>query len=434
MGCSKNLVDSERLMRQLTAAGYHVKHDPAQPSGTICVVNTCGFIGDAKEESINMILRQGKRKAEGQLQRLYVMGCLSQRYMDELKAELPEVDGWYGKFDWDRLLTHLGHAWDTTLVPDRVLTTPAHYAYLKISEGCDRHCGYCAIPIITGPHRSRPIAAIVAEVESLVAQGVKEFQVIAQELTYYGLDLYHRRAIAELVEAIANVSGVEWVRLHYAYPTDFPWELLDVMKRCHNVCHYLDVALQHVADPVLTAMRRHITKAETYAFVERLRREVPDMCLRTTLMVGHPGETDEAFAELLDFVRWARFDRMGAFAYSEEEGTPTAKAYADDIPDAVKQERLSRLMRVQQRISAEVQEAKVGSVQRVVIDRTEGEFYVGRTQYDSPEVDTEVLISIKDNDAMCIGEFYNVSITSADDFDLYGTFVANASGSVTTLK
>lgn len=442
-------------MAQLHHAGYRVQHDPEVCEGDICIINTCGFIGDAKEESINMILQQGLRKqllsntpapapsstspvAGGSsastlrpLRRLYVMGCLSQRYLEELQAEIPEVDGWYGKFDWPRLLADLGHAWDDALTPGRLLTTPSHYAYVKISEGCDRRCSYCAIPLITGRHQSRPMEEILDEVRQLVKQGVKEFNIIAQELTYYGIDLYHRRAIAELVDRMANIEGVCWIRLHYGYPTDFPWELLQVMNRHENVCRYLDIALQHIADPVLTAMRRHITRQQTYDFVERLRNEVPGIHLRTTLMVGHPGETEEAFQELLDFTRWARFERMGAFAYSEEEGTHSATAYSDDIPDEVKQARLSKLMRIQQRISNEVQEAKVGTLQRVIIDRTEGDYYVGRTQYDSPEVDPEVLIPIQVEEgtsegqtlgaSLTIGRFYDVRITSADDFDLYAT-------------
>ena len=424
MGCSKNLVDSERLMSQLRHAGYTVAHDPEVTRGSICVVNTCGFIGDAKEESINMILQQGQRKADGDLQRLYVMGCLSERYKAELQAEIPEVDGWYGKFDWPRLLTDLGHAWDDALTPGRVLTTPSHYAYIKISEGCDRRCSYCAIPLITGRHRSRPMEEILDEVRQLVAQGVREFNVIAQELTYYGLDLYRRRAIAELIDRMADVEGVQWIRLHYAYPADFPWELLSVINRHPNVCRYLDIALQHIADPVLTAMRRHITREETYAFVERIRQEVPGLHLRTTLMVGHPGESEEAFEQLMAFTRWARFERMGAFAYSEEEGTYSAQAFSDDIPDEVKQTRLSRLMRLQQRISAEVQAAKVGQTLTTVFDRIEGEYLVGRTEFDSPEVDPEVLVpvsSLPEGEASSlIGTFQPVLITEADDFDLFG--------------
>lgn len=419
LGCSKNLVDSECLMAQLRQAGFVVRHDPEVTEGDICVVNTCGFIGDAKEESINVILEQGQRKQDGGLKKLFVMGCLSQRYLSELQAEIPEVDGWYGKFDWPCLLEDLGKAWDESLKPNRIITTPSHYAYIKISEGCDRRCSYCAIPLITGHHVSRPMEEVLDEVRQLVAIGVKEFNIIAQELTFYGIDLYHRRAIAELIDRMADIEGVEWIRLHYAYPTDFPWELLDVINRHANICRYLDIALQHISDPVLTAMRRHITKDETYAFVERIRREVPGIHLRTTLMVGHPGETDEGFEELLAFTRWARFERMGAFAYSEEEGTYSAENYADDIPNEVKQARLSKLMRVQQHISAEIQEAKVGTTQRVIIDRIEGDYFVGRTQYDSPEVDPEVLIPVDGNN-LTIGQFYPIIINNADDFDLYG--------------
>ena len=422
LGCSKNLVDSERLMAQLRQAGYTVAHDPEVAKGDICVVNTCGFIGDAKEESINVILEQGQRKAEGTLKKLFVMGCLSQRYLAELQAEIPEVDGWYGKFDWARILEDLGKTWNENLKPSRIITTPSHYAYIKISEGCNRHCSYCAIPLITGAHVSRPMEEILEEVRQLVALGVKEFNVIAQELTFYGLDLYHRRAIAELIDQMATIEGVEWIRLHYAYPTDFPWELLPVINRHPNICRYLDIALQHISTPVLEAMRRHITKEETYSFVERIRSEVPGIHLRTTLMVGHPGETEAAFDELLEFVRWARFERMGAFAYSEEEGTYSAEHYADDIPEDVKQARLSKLMRLQQRISGEIQEAKVGTVQRVIIDRIEGDYYVGRTQYDSPEVDPEVLIPVNDK-SLEIGAFYDVRITAADDFDLYAEYI-----------
>lgn len=420
LGCSKNLVDSERLIRQLRHAGYTVAHDAELPDGEICVVNTCGFIGDAKEESIDMILRQGQRKADGDLRKLYVMGCLSQRYMSELPTEIPEVDGWYGKFDWDGILRTLGHSWDNALTPGRDITTPPHYAYIKISEGCDRHCSYCAIPIITGRHRSRRMEDILSEVEALVEQGVCEFQVIAQELTYYGLDLYHRRALPELIDRMASIDGVRWIRLHYAYPTDFPWELLDVMRRHDNVCRYIDIALQHVANPVLKAMRRNITADETRDFIRRVRSELPGIHLRTTLMVGHPGEDDAAFAELLDFVRWARFERMGAFAYSEEEGTYSATHYADDIPDEVKQTRLSQLMRLQQRISAEVQGEKVGRQMRIIIDRREGDYLVGRTEFDSPEVDPEVLLPVAAAPSLRPGMFADVLVTdTADDFDLY---------------
>ncbi len=418
LGCSKNLVDSERLMRQLEAVGYEVTHDAELLSGEIAVVNTCGFIADAQEESINMILELAERKATGKLKKLYVMGCLSQRFMAELGSEIPEVDKYYGKFDWTGLLEELGHEYNEAITNERHLTTPSHYAYLKISEGCNRRCAYCAIPIITGAHRSRPMEDILDEVRSLVARGVKEFQVIAQELTFYGIDLYKERRIAQLVQAMADIPGVEWLRLHYAYPTDFPMELLQVIRDNDNVCKYLDIALQHISDNMLDAMHRHTTKEETYDLIRRIRKEVPSIHLRTTLMVGFPGETDEDFAELCDFVRWARFERMGAFAYSEEQGTPSARLYDDNVPQEVKDERLSRLMRLQQKISAEVQESKVGQELRVVVDRKEGEWYVGRTEFDSPEVDPEVLISATDNN-LTPGTFCNVCITRADDFDLY---------------
>lgn len=422
LGCSKNLVDSERLMRQLEAVGYEVTHDAEELTGEIAVVNTCGFIADAQEESINMILELAQRKTEGDLKELYVMGCLSERFMDELGKEIPEVDRYYGKFDWTRLLSDLGHEYDESIGNERHITTPSHYAYLKISEGCNRKCAYCAIPIITGAHRSRPMEEILDEVRHLVSCGVKEFQVIAQELTFYGLDLYKERRIAALVQAMSDIPGVEWIRLHYAYPTDFPMELLDVMRDNKNVCKYLDIALQHISDNVLDAMHRHISKEETYRLIENIRKQVPGIHLRTTLMVGFPGETDEDFKELCDFVRWARFERMGAFAYSEEQGTPSARLYEDNIPEDVKQERLSRLMRLQQRISAEMQEEKVGKEMRVVIDREEGDWYIGRTEFDSPEVDPEVLIPIS-SASLAPGMFCKVRIVKADDFDLYGEVI-----------
>ena len=426
LGCSKNLVDSERLIAQLELAGYAVEHDAEEPDGEIAVVNTCGFIADAQEESINMILELGERKRRGELKRLYVMGCLSQRFLSELKKELPEVDKFYGKFNWDELLTDLGHSYNFTERNKRRITTPGHYAYLKISEGCDRRCSYCAIPIITGRHKSRPEEEILDEVRYLVSRGVKEFQVIAQELTYYGLDLYKERRIAQLIEHISDIPGVQWIRLHYAYPTDFPKELYRVMRERNNVCKYLDIALQHIADLVLEAMHRHITKQQTYDFVEEIRREVPGICLRTTLMVGHPGETEEGFVELMDFVRWARFERMGAFAYSEEMGTFSAEHYSDDIPAEVKEARLSKLMRLQQRISGELQGEKVGQTLKVIIDRQEGEYYVGRTEFDSPEVDPETLIAV-DEGELTIGDFYLCDIYEADDFDLYAHVIQHIS-------
>lgn len=420
LGCSKNLVDSERLICQLEANGFKVTHDSDNPQGAIAVVNTCGFIADAQEESINTILELADRKSRGKLERLYVMGCLSERFLNDLQKEIPEVDKYYGKFNWTELVNDLGKVYRDDLQCARHITTPGHYAYLKISEGCDRHCSYCAIPIITGKHQSRPMEEIIREVEELVAKGVKEFQVIAQELTYYGVDIYKRRAIAELVERISDVPGVEWIRLHYAYPTDFPMDLLRVMRERTNVCKYLDIALQHISDPVLEAMHRHITSRETYELVERIRQEVPGIHLRTTMMVGHPGETDEGFQELVDFVKWARFERLGAFAYSEEMGTYSAKHYSDDIPQEVKDARLSKLMRVQQNISSQVQEDKVGKVFRVIIDREEGDYYIGRTEFDSPEVDPEVLIARSEGE-LSIGSFYQAMVTQADDFDLYAT-------------
>ncbi len=421
MGCSKNLVDSEKLLYQLHEAGYKVCHDPERAEGEIAVVNTCGFIGDAKEESINMILQCAQRKEEGDLRKLYVMGCLSERYMQELQINIPQVDKYYGKFDWTSLLKDLKSKAAAVPSYQRVLTTPSHYAYLKISEGCDRHCSYCAIPLMTGRHRSRPMEEILDEVRYLVGKGVKEFQVIAQELTYYGLDLYGIRCIAELVERISDVEGVEWIRLHYAYPAQFPVDLLRVMRERENVCRYLDIALQHISTPVLHRMQRHVTKEETLELIELFRQEVPGIHLRTTLMVGFPGETEEDFQLLMDFVRRARLERMGAFAYSEEEGTYAARHYIDGVPEEVKQERLGKLMELQAGISAEINETKVGKTFRVVIDREEGEYYVGRTEFDSPEVDPEVLIRKSGNQLLQTGGFYPVRIISADEYDLYAT-------------
>lgn len=418
MGCSKNLVDSENLIVLFEAKGYQVTHDSEQPQGDIVVVNTCGFIEDAKQESIDTILQLAQAKTEGRLQRLYVMGCLSERYLADLEAEIPEVDGWYGKFNYRQLLADL----EETL-PDeahRHLTTPKHYAYLKIAEGCDRNCAYCAIPIITGHHKSRPMEEILREVEWLVGQGVKEFQVIAQELTYYGVDLDGRQHLAELVERMADIKGVEWIRLHYAYPAHFPWDLLRVMREKQNVCNYLDIALQHISDHMLDRMHRHVSKEETYELIRRMRREMPGIHLRTTLMVGFPGETDEDFQELLDFTRWARFERMGAFAYSEEDGTYSARHYQDDVPADVKQTRLDRLMRLQQHISAEIEAEKVGKTLRVIVDRMEGDWYVARSEFCSPEVDPEVLIP-KSDGTLTIGAFYEVRVTGAEEFDLYAT-------------
>lgn len=423
LGCSKNLVDSERLMGMCEAAGFACTHDCEDPQGDIVVINTCGFIEDAKQESIDTILEFAQAKSDGRVKKIYVMGCLSERYLADLEHEIPEVDGWYGKFNYPELLNDIRNEEKTQQYTsvNRKLTTPGHYAYLKISEGCDRHCAYCAIPIITGRHKSRPMQEILDEVRWLVSQGVREFQVIAQELTYYGVDIDGKQHIAELVERMSDIDGVEWIRLHYAYPAHFPMDLLRVMRERKNVCNYLDIALQHISDSVLQRMQRHFTKQETYDLIEKLRHEVPGICLRTTLMVGFPGETDEDFKELLDFVRWARFERMGAFAYSEEDGTPSALMYHDDVPSEVKQQRLDKLMRLQQHISAEIEAEKVGQVLRVVIDRREGAYFVGRTEYCSPEVDPEVLISAEE--PLVIGHFYNVKMTDSEEFDLYGTTI-----------
>lgn len=418
MGCSKNLVDSELLMKQFEANGYHCTHDTTRPQGEIAVINTCGFIESAKEESINTILEFIQAKEEGRLRKLYVMGCLSQRYKDELEAEMPQVDKFYGKFNYKQLLNDLGKADLPSCDGKRHLTTPRHYAYLKISEGCNRQCAYCAIPLITGKHTSRKKEDIVAEVKELVAQGVKEFQVIAQELTYYGVDIDGKRQIAELIEAIADVPGVKWVRLHYAYPNEFPLELLKVIREKPNVCNYLDIALQHISDNMLTRMKRHVSKVETIELLKKIRKEVPGIHLRTTLMVGFPGETEEDFQELLDFVREMKFERMGAFTYSEEDGTYGAQHYKDDISAEVKQQRLDQLMALQQEIATEVEAKKVGETLLTVIDRKEGEYYVGRTEFCSPEVDPEVLIST--DKKLKIGNFYEVEITNSDEFDLYG--------------
>lgn len=422
LGCSKNLVDAERLMRQLELAGYRCIHDPEQPRGEIAVINTCGFIGDAKEESIQTILEFAMRKTKGQLRKLYVMGCLSERYLHELEAEIPEVDKWFGKFDYWGIVDELRPtATVDTHSTERVLTTPGHYAYVKISEGCNRFCSYCAIPLITGRHTSRPQEEILEEVRWLVSQGVRELNVIAQDLSSYGLDLYKEHRLAALVDAMAQVEGVEWIRLHYAYPTDFPDDLLAVMRKHGNVCKYLDIALQHCTDHMLGLMRRHIHRSEQDALIRRIREEVPGICIRTTLLVGHPGETEEDFEELKEWVRGMRFDRMGAFAYSDEEGTYANLHYKDDIPQEVKERRVAEIMAIQQSISRELQEAKVGHVEKVVIDREEGDYYVGRTQYDSPEVDCEVLIHKETG--LKIGQFYMAEITRAEEFDLYGKVV-----------
>lgn len=431
LGCSKNLVDSETLMRKFENLGYECVHDPKRVQGEIAVINTCGFIEAAKEESVNTILEFVEAKKEGRLGQLYVMGCLSQRYKSDLEASIPEVDKFYGKFDYKNLLADLGpstvQASESTTFMERrqtstlsrKITTPKHYAYVKIAEGCDRHCAYCAIPLITGKHVSRSIEDILREVEGLVADGVKEFQIIEQELTYYGVDLYGKPRIAELVSRMADIKGVKWIRLHYAYPNQFPLELLDVMCEKPNVCKYLDIALQHISDNMLTRMRRHVTKAETVALVKKIREAVPGITLRTTLLVGFPGETEADFRELVDFVRDTRFERMGAFAYSEEEGTYSALHYADDVPEEVKRRRIDELMSVQQNISKEIEAAKVGKTLKVIIDRREGNYYIGRTEACSPDVDPEVLIPVGRR-RLRTGCFYDVKITDSEEFDLYG--------------
>ena len=423
LGCSKNLVDAERLMRQLEAAGYHCVHDSEQPQGEIAVINTCGFIGDAKEESINTILQFAERKKRKKLKKLFVMGCLSERYMAELEEELPEVDKYYGKFSFMDLIADLGHAVETGCLQERTITTPEHYAYIKISEGCNRFCSYCAIPLITGRHTSRPMEEILQEVRWLTKQGVKEFQVIAQDLSAYGTDLEvdGRKGVhllPELVERMSEIEGVEWIRLHYAYPTDFPMDLLRVMREKKNVCKYLDIALQHCTDNMLTKMRRHISAQEQNDLIRTIRQEVPGICLRTTLMVGHPGETEEDFEALVQFAKTMRFERMGAFAFSNEEGTYAAEHYEDDIPEEVKQQRLDKLMRIQEQIAGEISESRIGKTLRTIIDREEDDYYVGRTEWDSPEVDCEVLISKQTT--LKIGAFYNIKITGSENFDLYG--------------
>ena len=422
MGCSKNLVDSETLMKLFEDNGYHCVHDPKRPQGEIAVINTCGFIEDAKQESIDTILEFIQAKEEGRLRKLYVMGCLSQRYQKELEAEMPEVDKFYGKFNYKELLKELGKADVPACSGTRHLTTPHHYAYIKISEGCTRRCAYCAIPIITGKHVSRPIDEILDEVRQLVADGVKEFQIIAQELTYYGVDLDGKHHITELISRMADIPGVKWIRLHYAYPNQFPLDLLDVMREKPNVCKYLDIALQHISDNMLNRMHRHVSKQETIDLLKTIRERVPGIHIRTTLMVGFPGETQEDFHELLEFVRTQRFERMGAFAYSEEEGTYSANNYEDDVPAEVKQRRLDKLMILQQEISAEVEAEKVGKILKVIIDRKEGDYYIGRTEFCSPEVDPEVLIKAGEK-RLRVGCFYNVKITQSEEFDLYGEVV-----------
>lgn len=420
LGCSKNLVDSEQLMRQFQLNGYTVTHDAEKVNGEFVVVNTCAFIGDAQEESINLILALGEEKDRGRIGKLFVMGCLSERFLKELKTELPFVDRFYGKFNWKELLNDIGKAYHPESSTDRVVTTPGHYAYLKIAEGCNRTCSYCSIPIITGKYQSRPMEEIIDEARLLTRKGVKEIQLIAQDLTYYGLDIYHKTVLPELVERLSDISGIQWIRLHYGYPSQFPHDLLRVIRERENVCKYLDIALQHISDPMLKRMRRRITKQETYELIGRIREEVPGIHLRTTLMVGYPGETDDDYAELMQFAQDVRFERMGAFAYSHEVGTYSYKNHQDDVGEEVKQQRLDTLMRLQQKISTEVQKEKVGKVFKVMLDREE-DFYIGRTEYDSPEVDPEVLVSKEQK--LQPGKFYAARIESSEAFELYGKIV-----------
>lgn len=416
LGCSKNLVDSERLLKQLELSGFQAFHNSDNVDGDIVIINTCGFIGDAKEESINTILTYAEAKNEGRIKELYVMGCLSERYRDDLLAEIPEIDRIYGKFDWVNIVSDIIKRNPATMPYDRVITTPSHYTYLKIAEGCNRFCAFCAIPLITGRYKSRPIEEILEEVRMLVGKGVKEFNVIAQDLSFYGLDIYKRLALPELIDRMAEIDGVKWIRLHYAYPSEFPYEILDVMARHSNVCNYLDIALQHINDDVLKNMRRHITKEETLALIRTIREKVPGIHIRTTLMVGFPGETEDAFNELKEFVRETKFERMGAFAYCEEDDTYAAKNFSDSIPQEVKESRLEEIMTIQEDVALESNQSKIGKTMTVVIDREEPDYFVGRTEFDSPEVDPEVLID-KD-DRLTVGNFYDVEITDALPFEL----------------
>ncbi len=421
LGCSKNLVDSERLMRQFSENGFVARHEPPKIGGEIVVVNTCGFIGSAKEESINTILSLIEAKKRRKIGKLFVMGCLSERYRDDLEQELPQVDKFYGKFDWKQIITDIGLSYNKLLENERLITTPAHLAYVKISEGCNRRCSYCAIPIITGKHRSRSMEEIVAEVESLTSQGVREFNLIAQDLTYYGADLYGKQSIAMLVDKIARIKGVEWLRLHYAYPAGFPKDLPKVIADNPNVCNYLDMALQHISDNMLSKMRRNITKAETYDLISEIRSQIPDIHLRTTLLLGHPFETEKDFEELKEFVEYVKFERLGAFAYSHEEGTFADKCYKDEIPFEVKNKRVGEIMDIQEKIAEMHNAGKVGKILKVIIDKKDADFYIGRTEYDSPEVDGEVLIS--NTTKLKIGNFYNVRITDSQAFDLFGVVI-----------
>lgn len=419
LGCSKNTVDSEHLMARLAAAGYEVLFDSDRTDAKVVVINTCGFIGDAKQESVDMILRAAAAKNAGKIERLFVIGCLSERYADSLRAELPEVDGFFGARTWDGIARALGAAEDPALATERHLSTPRHYAYLKISEGCNWKCGYCAIPLIRGGHVSVPMEELEEEARKLAAGGVKELIVIAQDTTYYGLDLYGKRRLAELLRRLCRIDGIEWIRLHYAYPTAFPDEVIEAMASEPKICKYLDIPFQHISDAQLSAMHRRHTKAEAYALVKKLRGAIPDLALRTTLLVGYPGETEADFTELEQFVRDVRFERLGVFAYSEEEGTYSARELADDVPEEVKQQRVERIMTLQNDIARENNLRRVGRTERVLIDSRQGDYYVGRTQYDSPEVDQEILIPAAER-RLLRGHFYEIRIDGAADYDLYG--------------
>lgn len=426
LGCSKNFVDSERLIKMFNNVDYIAHHNPDKAKSKIVIINTCGFIGDAKEESINTILQYVDKKNNGKISQLYVMGCLSERYKEELISEIPEVDGWYGKFDWGLIVDLISKLPNKTKSYERAITTPSHYAYIKIAEGCNRYCSFCAIPLITGRYKSREIEDILAEVKLLVQQGVKEFNILAQDLSNYGIDIYGTSKLAELIDKIATTPGVKWVRLHYAYPTQFPYDVLDVIAKHDNVCKYLDIALQHISDNVLENMRRHIDGKTTKELIETIRQKVPGIHLRTTLMVGFPGEREQEFEELLEFVKEVRFERMGAFAYCEEDDTYAAKKFSDNITSDVKEERLAKLMAIQENIAFELNQQKIGQIINVIVDREEEEYYVGRTEWDSPEVDPEVLIK-KENIKLNIGDFYNVKIVDALPFELIG-IISNSNG------
>ncbi len=418
LGCSKNTVDSEHLAAQLTAMDYKIVFDSDRTDADVVVINTCGFIGDAKQESIDTILRAAQLKNEGKIEELFVVGCLSQRYADELRPELPEVDDFFGVNDWAGIVERLGAKYRKENETKRELSTPSHYAYLKISEGCNWMCGYCAIPLIRGRHKSVPMEALIAEAEALAESGVRELMVIAQDTTYYGVDIYGERKLAELLERLCRIEKIEWIRLHYAYPTDFPDEVIEVMAREKKICKYLDIPFQHISDNQLAAMKRRHTKEEALTLIKKLRKSIPDIALRTTLLVGYPTESEADFKELVEFVRETKFDRLGVFAYSEEEGTYSATRLTDDVPEQIKQERVDAIMRLQERISLENNAKRIGQKMRVIIDRKEGDFYIGRSEYDSPEVDQEIIIE-SFGKRLYRGRFYNVAITDAEDYDLY---------------